>query len=469
MKKKIIFTLNFLLLSLCLMSQKITIVGDTLSCNGNTLKLMVDTTGIEGDISYLWSSYKGNLSESGDTITIKTDIKTFSESFTVYVKGLVEKDGKATILRDLIEIKIGNKPVLETSITSFQRDANIFLELPENKTQKYTWKSPNGDTLIGNIVKFSDVRVTDFGEYNLTIEDTRTGCTNVAKHKVVQSKEEDKNVFGSLDHTEISDELFKEIKRDVPVYESSITGSDKQKNYLIAHPGYKFFIIGEIEDDYIIRFWKWDEGKDKWKDNKYLNNKFVLKSRNKNTPNDYRYFRIKKSDVDSRALSFTPINGRNGWSFTAGTVVIPIKIRRSKELDTQDNGFEFSKDIALGPFVGVKKRISKYKPYFLDLGLSVGISSVRLTANNSDSTLTSTVQDIAAFTWAAGAVFEFDNVQIGMFIGKDRVNNNFDVNGNKGYNWAYQNKLWWSLGFGYALISRPDKNRNNPGVDEKQK
>ncbi len=573
MKSKLILSIFSLIFSNVLLSQQIMIQGDTVLCDGDTLRLKVTQNSITGSIDYVWSSSKGGLSGTGEQISMLISVEKFSEQFEVYVKSFYKKDdGTTQVLIDTAQIKIGIAPKLEGNISFFQKENDIFLETPKSNNFSYTWITPNGIKSEGSIVKFTDVKLSDFGKYKLILTNTQTGCSKTYEQEVVIKKEEDKNVFGSIDDTEIPDNLYKEVQRDVPIYESTITGEITSEEYLIAYPGYKFTIIGKIEDDYIIRFWMWKiedvKKKDsKTKDNvkedekindkhaftlnyrlngkkitgnltdpntkepiigasimeagtnkgtvtdfegnfsfelsslpanievfytgfqsenykidspspevetfkvytingiKNLNDKYVIKKRNNDADsdglNEFKYFRINKDDVASRALSFVPINGKNGFSFTAGTVLIPVKIRNSKDLNKDEKGFEFSKDVAIGPFVGVKKRISKYKPHFIDTGFSVGISSVSITSNNSNPKRTPTVQDLAAFTWSIGTIFEFDNVQIGLFAGKDRINNNFNTANQEGYNWAYQNKWWWSVGFGYALINRPKKINNN--------
>ena len=573
MKTKLILSIFSLIFSKVLFSQQIMIQGDTISCNGDTLNLKVIPNNLTGSIDYVWSSSKGGLSGNGEQISFITGIEKYSEQFEVYVKAFYKKDdGTNQVLIDTIKIEVRIAPKLEGNISFFQKENDIFLETPKSNNFSYTWETPNGIKAEGSMVKFTDVKLSDFGKYKLIVTNKQTGCSKSYEHDVVIKKEEDKNVFGSIDDTEIPDNLYKEVQRDVPIYESTITGEKISGEYLIAYPGYKFTIIGKIEADYIIRFWMWDEKDIKKKGNKKkddikdddeitnkqaftlsykldgkkitgkliypnnkepiiganiieagtdkktvtdiegkfsfelsslpasitanytgyqsenfkidspspeastfkvytinginnLNDKYVIKKRNNTTDsdglNEYKYFRINKDDVASRVLSFVPIKGINGFSFTAGTVLIPVKIRKSKDLNEDEKGFEFSKDVALGPFVGVKKRISKYKPHFIDVGFSVGISSVSITSNNSNPTRTPTVQDLAAFTWSIGTIFEFDNIQIGLFAGKDRINNNFNTTNQEGYNWAYQNKWWWSVGFGYALINRPKKINNN--------
>jgi len=540
---------------------EISIKSDSIACEGDTLSIHVEHANIGEEYNFVWNTNKHELNVIGDTIEIVVKNAIFSDSFKLFVKAYIEEESGTTILEDSIDIKIAKNPFLNGEISSFIVENDIFLEVPFAENEVFIWKSPNNKIVKGNIAKFSDVKLSDFGNFNLQIINEVSSCKSSFEHKVNQDEEKNnENVFGSYDQNEIPSNLFKEILRDVPVFESSITGKKISDTYLIAYPGYKYTIVGQIEEDYIVRFWKWDEEvKEKgevkeevklknpemvpnlkisgnsvsgnavdpstktpiigatitesgtsnvtvtdidgyfnlivsklpsnieisytgYQNTKInlpkspsseaynylpkdvvesinLNNKFVIKNRRYGSQDELRYFRLNKLDADSRTISFLPNKGISSYSFTAGTVLIPIKIRRLQDLGGNDNGFEFSKDITLGSFVGVKKRISKYKPYFVNTGLTLGISSVRITAGNSNPDRTPTVQDLAAFTWALGFVFEFDKVQVGLFTGTDRINNNFDTTNQAGYKWEYQNKFWWSLGFGYTLISRPQKGK----------
>ncbi len=533
----------------------IKIISNSVVCDNDTALLFIKSSNIDGNITYFWSTNKTKNEFTGDTLLLPISFDANSEPIRIFCKAFIEKSGTNTILYDTLDITVAKNPEIDNSIKSFVNGDEIFLEAPYIDNYIYEWTSPSKNKKLGNIARFTDLKPQDFGEYKLIITDKNSQCSSSYTTNVKSEETKEVNVFGSTDDVDIPSNLYREIQKDVPIYECNITGENKANTYLIAYPGYKFTIIGEIDDDYIIRFWKWKENlkKESAKTQEFNKNGFIfryevqdkrIKGRILNAETDdpvpgytvvikgttngtitnyngeftllvehfpveltgslagykaesylinhpseeknnflgsgrllndvyyyekrdgvlnidkYRYFRIKKTDVDFRSLSFLPVGIRNGWSFSAGTVLIPTKIRNTKD-DEGNRHFEFSKDIGLGPFVGAKKRISRYKPNFLTGGISVGVSSVRLTSDNSNSTLTQSVQDVAAFTVAYGLVFEFDNVQIGLFTGKDKINNNETHGSSLGYDWTYQNEWWWSIGFGFEIISRPTKNKIN--------
>jgi hypothetical protein len=126
-------------------------------------------------------------------------------------------------------------------------------------------------------------------------------------------------------------------------------------------------------------------------------------------------------------------------TFTAGTVIIPFKLRVQK--------FDFSKDVTLGPAIAVRFRISCYKPHYVSLMGGVGITSVTLDRNTTDG-IVEEGTEVPALTPSIGLVFELNNtVQTGLFCGWDYVSHN------EQFNFIYHGKTWISIGLGYTLIS----------------
>lgn len=343
-------------------------------------------------------------------------------------------------------------------------------------------------------------------------------------------------VSQNLDEQGVPTNLYKEVFVDFPIIESSINGDTIRGTNLIAYPGFRFTIVGQLEDDYIVRFWKRQEKRRKDSGFKkiifskgdfkvssdsimvFLNSinekKFEKLSEESNgpldlltgsssTPDDpqakmgnsqyntkyvtnckdqdndpcsnYKYFRVKKREVEFHTKSIVPMNSIFkkffDFSVSSGTILVPIKIRSNQNIDS-GTGFEFSKDVGLGQFIGLKRRISRYHPYFLTLGCTVGISSVSISGRNSKELTVGAVRDISAFTTAFGVVLEIDRVQVGVFLGADRINGQYDVvsqneNGEtvieeNGINWDYHGKTWFSVGFGYSLFSN-----NGDGTEKK--
>ena len=172
------------------------------------------------------------------------------------------------------------------------------------------------------------------------------------------------------------------------------------------------------------------------------------------------YF-ISQKDLDGRtrrrySTSFISDEGEipfSGTSITGGVTILPFKFRPKVNFDGKKDGFEFSKDVQLGLSAGLRQRISHYNPFYINLLINIGISSVTLDSFNTRGFQT-TSTDLAAITFAYGIVLDFNKIQFGAFVGNDRVS---DKNSN---NWIYQNKFWWSIGFGYSIFNVSTKPLN---------
>lgn len=158
-----------------------------------------------------------------------------------------------------------------------------------------------------------------------------------------------------------------------------------------------------------------------------------------------KYFIVDRSDFEVRARVYKYRSSLKRPGFTAGTVLIPVKLRFDE--------FQFSKDITLGPYFGMKWLMSNYRPNYFSLGVTTGITSVTLSQRNTNSSFVAETQDVAAFTLAIGGILEFNKVQLGLFGGWDWINGN--IGSENGINWAYQGEPWLSIGLGYSIISRP--------------
>lgn len=440
------------------------IKGDTITCVGDTLLLKIEHPDKDNSkiYSYRLKGSKENILVNGHEIRLPIDGKNIIDSFKVYLMTINNDTFK---VEDSFEAVVGKPPVLEREIKSFIRNSDLFLEIEKKEGEKYHWKNSNGGSAEGSVAKFSDPKISETKDYRLIITDEKTGCTSEIKHEYnSEGDSKEKNIFGSVDDNGIPSQSSKEVSKDTPIYECDILGKNKSSEFKVLGPGIKFTITSEIEDDYIIKIWEWKNKKSS-PHKKEKNKVFVFKEKKaKSDLQEYRYFRVKKADVDARTISIVPNRFIQNWSITAGTIIVPVKLRWAND---NTGRFEFAKDITLGPFIGVKKRVHRHKPMFISIGGTVGISSVSLNNRNSNPTLSPSVTDLAAFTKAIGVVFEYDRLQAGMFLGTDQINNNDTSNGETGYDWLYQNKVWFSIGFGYALINRPEKENKSKSGNKK--
>lgn len=213
---------------------------------------------------------------------------------------------------------------------------------------------------------------------------------------------------------------------EVPIWECNIDGSNVNAGTEIAPQNAKFLIIGSkhVPDDFvIIRFLKWKKGSAESAKYNYVNSSSgpnAIKTEN----TDFKYFKMRQSDFETNAVKIY-----RQWFpyFTAGTVLIPIKIRFSP--------FNFSKDFTLGPTAGLKLRLTKFTGNYMNILGSIGVTSVTLDSLSTQGKIKS-ASDRPAITPSIGCVFEFHNVQIGIFCGFDYISKKENVD------WVYQGKPW---------------------------
>jgi len=217
---------------------------------------------------------------------------------------------------------------------------------------------------------------------------------------------------------------------ETPIFLCNIRGTQLSDSLYEAPSKAIFTHIGNKGDSVIIRFWIWEKDQ--------TEAIYAYNYQNANSKQRL-YFLMSSSDFENKTIRRYSL--RPG--FAIGTAAVPFKIRT--------NPFNFTNDIGIGPVVGVKFRLSRYSSKnFFNVLLGFGLSSVNLDSlsTNGNVTTNSPITNPAALTLSLGGVFEFSNVQVGAFIGKDYINRNEKID------WIYQGKTWLSIGLGYTLFSK---------------
>jgi hypothetical protein len=216
---------------------------------------------------------------------------------------------------------------------------------------------------------------------------------------------------------------------EAPVYCCNILGQLVDSLPQVAEPGAIFTVIGQPDDEnLIIRFWIWKEREELNKILCYADSLGIK----------HKYFLMSVSDFPKKVIARFDRNA----SFTAGSVLIPFKLRLKH--------FDFSKDFTLGPSAGVKFRLSHYSKHYVNLMAGMGITSVSVNNRSTKGYITEEVE-VPALTPSIGFVFEFNNsTQAGIFIGWDYISDNENIH------LLYHSKPWISFGLGYTLLSKED-------------
>jgi len=223
------------------------------------------------------------------------------------------------------------------------------------------------------------------------------------------------------------------------------TGEEYDPIYVnINEDNYKTFTFSKVKTladnkGIVIKFWQFREDSP-------LRIKYNFVYTN-NLQGAARYFIISTTDFETCRKRYSVALFKGGTSVTGGVVLLPIKFRfkTPNTITGENGGVDFSKDISLGLSIGLKQRISRTKPFFLNILGCAGIGSVGLDSFNTEGKMTS--MDVPAWTLATGFVLDYKIIQFGAFVGWDIVSSK---NRNS---WIYQGAPWISVGIGYSLFS----------------
>lgn len=175
-----------------------------------------------------------------------------------------------------------------------------------------------------------------------------------------------------------------------------------------------------------------------------------------------RYFILTAADLRDHCRKVYSIGFLKGMTVTGGVAILPLKYRpRIKYSEGVRAGNDLSKDVSLGLSIGVKQRISRRKPFFMNVLFSPGLGSVGLDSFNTKGKVSSS-KDISALTLAGGLVFDFKMIQFGAFIGADLVSDKNESG------WIYQGRPWLSIGVGFTIFSVSTQSSSNNAAAKQQ-
>jgi hypothetical protein len=235
-----------------------------------------------------------------------------------------------------------------------------------------------------------------------------------------------------------------------------------------AKAGYVFQVIDVINDEVIIRWWDFDE-MSRNKQKKEVEERKVKRLMGGNGFELISYlntslnYEISLSDLNSKCI---PYYG-NSNSFTWGAVTMPVKLRFGNK---SDRYFSFQEALNIGIAAGWSWQIPGVHQKSNNALLSMGVSNISLDELDfkevNGERFKPNVKTTAAFTIAAGYVFQFEKFQAGVFTGIDMLP--YDM----GKQWLHRGKPWIGFGFGMSLFNRNQeqggtgKNQDNESVQE---
>ncbi|MFN0215267.1 MAG: hypothetical protein ACKVT2_13510 [Saprospiraceae bacterium] len=154
--------------------------------------------------------------------------------------------------------------------------------------------------------------------------------------------------------------------------------------------------------------------------------------------------------ADSNAVACAPTRTfrrsklLEGLNFTGGQLTIPFKIRPKAEHGT----FRLTTDVTLGAFIGLTKKLSDKKDYYLTIPITAGLTFVNIDNNNTSMEFAAQNSEgtdvVPGLSWSTGILLQLDQYNLGLLFGKDYASE-------VGNQWMYHRKLWWSFGLGFSF------------------
>ncbi|RYY52703.1 MAG: hypothetical protein EOO09_20590 [Chitinophagaceae bacterium] len=167
-----------------------------------------------------------------------------------------------------------------------------------------------------------------------------------------------------------------------------------------------------------------------------------------------KYFVMGRENLDSNCVKVF----NKGWrsaAFTIGLVTMPTKLRLGRNFDFQGN-------LSLGTTAGIKHRLSRYSPNYVNYLFGASLTGVSLDSFNTKGRIAGQpLNNVTVFSPSLGIVFEFGKAQAGIFYGWDLLNKSTQSR----YGWIYNRKPWLSIGFGFSIFS-VDSKSSSQGKDE---
>jgi hypothetical protein len=230
-----------------------------------------------------------------------------------------------------------------------------------------------------------------------------------------------------------------EIVNDIAVVRSDIRGKILEDSFFIPPNNTEIALINHKNaDSVVVKFIHWSS-------NTKIINRYrdsIIFKTGERAVSGKEYYLVKKTDLDSNCASIYG-RGVRAVNFTIGFVTMPVKLRIGKN-------FEFQSTISLGTTVGIKMRLSRHYPNYLNFLIGASTSTVSLDSFSTRGKISGQpITNIFVFSPSVGVVVEFAKSQIGLFSGYDLLGKSNNVQ----YNWIYQRKPWISLGFGFSIFS----------------
>jgi len=156
---------------------------------------------------------------------------------------------------------------------------------------------------------------------------------------------------------------------------------------------------------------------------------------------------IRKSEFDlAKKTTYYAIkfNKIKNYTLSSGLMTIPFKLR--PKIDTTP--FTLTTDVTLGAYLGISKRLSPYRRYYITIPVTLGLSYINIKDNNTYHESQESIDAVVpGVTWSTGIIFQISDFNLGFVLGADYASGT-------GSNWIYNKKIWYSFAIGYNFLSQ---------------
>jgi len=154
----------------------------------------------------------------------------------------------------------------------------------------------------------------------------------------------------------------------------------------------------------------------------------------------YTYFIVPSGLLEDNLYTYTP----RQWKMQVGISTIPVKLyfpHENSPLDFSHNS------ISLGPTLGISQQLNESRTnLWINYLIAMNFTMITPTKDDFD-TDEFGGNSLSALSPALGTVINYNNAEIGLFLGKDFLP------GDASFHWKHNGETWFSLSIGVSFSS----------------
>ena len=137
---------------------------------------------------------------------------------------------------------------------------------------------------------------------------------------------------------------------------------------------------------------------------------------------------------------YEEVDQQEAQRLTLGVLTLPYKARMSSD------NLSFDTEFSLNTTLNLRFYNSPDNTFSYNVLFGSGIGNVGLNTSNASGLDQDEAIDAATLSFLTGLMYEYNKIQVGLYIGKDFINNQ-DI-----YQWEGNGNTWFGIGIGYGLF-----------------